>query len=276
MEPFSVLMSVYKNEKPDFFKTAMDSVLNQTVRPDEIILIRDGYVPEELQKVIDDYIHDTALFTYIPLEINGGLGNALKIGIEKSRNEIIARMDTDDISVHNRFELQLKCFEKNKELSVAGGQIEEFISDRCSIVGKRAVPLADYNIKKFLKKRNPLNHMSVMYKRSDVLTAGNYQELFFLEDYFLWCRMFLKGCKFVNVPETLIYARVGKEMYQRRGGYKYFKSWKVLERFKLKNRIISFFTYIVNLIERFIVQVMMPNKIRGWMFKRFARVKSNQ
>jgi len=271
MEAFSVLISVYKNEKPEYFKKAIDSILNQTIKPDEVILIRDGKVTDDLQEVIDDYIKDELLFTYIPLEKNVGLGNALKIGIEKSRNELIARMDSDDISVNNRFELQLRLFEQDKQLSIVGGQIEEFYDDESNIVGKRVVPLTDSEIKKFLKKRNPFNHMSVMFKRSEVLKAGNYIELHYLEDYFLWCRMYLNDCRFANVPDTLVYVRTSRDMYKRRGGCSYFKSYQELEKFKYKNKIIGLNTYIINLMQRFFVHAFVPISLRAWIFKHLCR-----
>jgi len=271
MGKFSVLMSVYKNENPVFFQAAMESVLNQTVRPDEIILIRDGVVPQVMQEVINKYIGDVRLFTYIPLEKNEGLGNALRIGVEKARNELIARMDTDDIAVKERFALELQAFEDDPDLAVVGGQIEEFTFDTEHPIGKRAVPLNHQDIIQFSKIRNPFNHMSVMFRRSQVLRAGNYQHLQYAEDYYLWCRMALYGCKFCNLPETLVYARVGSETYRRRGGYQHFKSWYKLEKFKLRHHLTNFMQYTMTLTICFVVQVLIPNVLRGWLFQKYAR-----
>ena len=123
---FSVLMSVYKNEKPEYFRAALESVLSQTMMPDEIILIRDGEVPVELQNVIDSFVNgNKTLFTYIPLDKNGGLGNALNIGLKEAKNELVARVDTDDICVPTRFEKQVTFMIAHPDISVCGGQIYE-------------------------------------------------------------------------------------------------------------------------------------------------------
>lgn len=274
---FSVLMSIYNGEKVNYFIEAIESVLNQTVIPDEIILIRDGLVNEELQKTIDSYItkYET-LFTYVPLELNKGLGNALHIGVITSRNEYIARMDSDDICVPNRFEKQLAFMKEHSEISVVGGQIYEFIEDPNKIVCQRAVPLDHDSIVDFFQTRNAFNHMTVLFKKSAVLEAGNYMDMHYVEDYYLWCRMLLHGCKFANLPDCLVYARIGNEMFKRRGGYRYFCSWKKLEKFKKDNGIIDFQRYSKTLILRFIVQVITPNTLRGFIIKKFGRVSDVQ
>ena len=112
-----------------------------------------------------------------------------------------------------------------------------------------------------------------MFSKQDVIDAGNYIELHFVEDYYLWCRMYLRGYKFANLPEIIVYARIDENMYQRRGGYKYFKAWKVLEKFKLENRITNKNEFIKTLAMRFCVQVLAPNKLRGFILKKFARKK---
>ncbi len=270
---FSVLMSVYKNEKPENFVEAMDSVLTQTLMPDEIVLMRDGPVPGEMQSVINRYLNGEfgSVFSYYPMEQNQGLGNALKLGVEKAKYDYIARMDTDDIAEPNRFELQTSFMEEHPEISVCGGQIYEFIGSRDNIAGKREVPLMHDEIADFMKNRNPFSHMTVMFKRQDVLAAGNYIEMHLVEDYYLWCRMLIKGYKFANLPEILVYARTDENMYQRRGGYKYFLSWKAIEKFKLENGITKRPEYMKTLTMRFCVQVLTPNKVRGIILKKFAR-----
>ena len=270
---FSVLMSVYRNEKPQNFVEAMDSVLSQTLLPNEIILMRDGPVPEELQRIIDGYVKGEYgyLFSYYPLKDNHGLGNALRVGVKKAKYDYIARMDTDDIAEPNRFELQTDFMEQHPEISVCGGQIYEFIGNKDNIAGNREVPLDHEAIAQFMRKRNAFSHMTVMFRKQDVLDAGNYKEMYLVEDYYLWCRMLIKGYKFANLPDILVYARTDENMYQRRGGYKYFLSWKAIEQFKLKNGITNPGEYIRTLIMRFCVQVLIPNKVRGFILKRFAR-----
>ncbi len=271
MEKFSVLMSVYKKENTEFFKQAMDSVLAQSVLPEEIILIRDGQVPDELQAAIDSYVIDSTLFTYIPLEENGGLGNALKIGVERARNELIARMDTDDICAPGRFELQLKFFEEHPDCAAVGGQIQEFSGSPENFLGKRIVPCEPGELKKFAKGRNPINHMTVMYKKQAVLEAGNYIELNLFEDYYLWCRMLAYGFKLMNLPEILVYARVNEATYFRRGNWQYFKKYRELEEYKYGAGLINFFGYMKNLFIRLCIQVILPPSLRKGFFNRFLR-----
>lgn len=274
---FSVLMSVYKNEKTEYFIQAVDSVLNQTLIPSEIILMRDGPVPDEMQRTIDGYINGEYgyLFSYYPLKKNHGLGNALKIGVEKAKYEYVARMDTDDIAEPNRFELQVKYMEENPDISVCGGQIYEFIGCKDNVIGKREVPLEHREIARFMKNRNAFSHMTVMFRKRDVIDAGNYIEMYLVEDYYLWCRMLACGYRFGNLSEILVYARTGEDMYQRRGGYKYYLSWKALEDFKFKNQMINRVDYVSALSMRFVVHVLMPNRLRGAVFKRFARKRFN-
>lgn len=182
---FSVLMSVYKNENPKHFIDSLESVINQTVKPSEVVLVRDGQVPDELQQVIDHYVSTYDYFNYIPLEENGGLGNALNIGLLHTKYDLVACMDTDDISTENRFELQLDYFNQNPDTSICGGQILEFVDKPENIIAKRELPLTHNDICRFLKGRCPFNHMTVMFKKADVLKAGNYQPFLFMEDYYL-------------------------------------------------------------------------------------------
>lgn len=269
---FSVLMSVYKNETVSNFKQAIDSIINQTLMPDEIVLMRDGPVPDELQKVIDEYVYiHTDLISYYPEDVNLGLGNALRLGVQKARYKYIARMDTDDIALPNRFELQVRFMEDHPEISVCGGQTFEFIGDVSNKTGKREVPLNHNDIAVFMKKRNAFNHMTVMFKKQDVLDAGNYKEMYLVEDYYLWLRMLDRGYKFANLPDVLVYARSSDDAYQRRGGRKYFESWHKIEIFKLMHGITNKKEYYSTLIMRFSVQVLMPNKVRGFILRKFSR-----
>ena len=168
--------------------------------------------------------------------------------------------------------MQLQKF-KHENIDICGGQIDEFIDDPSNVIGRRLVPVSDAELKVFMKKRCPFNHMTVMYKKSAVLNAGNYQDWFWNEDYFLWIRMALKKQIFSNLPETLVNVRVGKDMYARRGGDKYFKSEVGIQKLMLKNGLIDRPTYMSNCTKRFIVQKMLPNSVRGWVFKIFAREK---
>lgn len=272
--PFSVAMSVYKSDNPDFFDRALSSITDeQTIIPNEIVLVVDGPVNAEINAVIDKYEGKYEIFKVIRLEQNGGLGKALKIAVENSSNELIARMDSDDVSVSTRFEEQLKYFAMNPEIDIVGGDITEFIGEENNIVGKRSVPLSNESIREYMKTRCAMNHVSVMYKKKAVESAGGYQDWFWNEDYYLWIRMWLNGAVFANTGSGLVNVRVGEEMYQRRGGSKYFESEKGLQDYMLKNKMINHSTYIKNVAKRLIIQKLMPNKLRGWVFRTFARKK---
>lgn len=274
MEKYSVLMSLYVKEDADNFFTAINSMINQTIPPEEIVLVEDGPLTDALYSVIDEikYTHPE-LITSVVHEKNQGLGPALQHGLEVSRNEIIARMDTDDISVLDRCEKQLEFMNSHPDVAIVGGQIEEFIDEVTNVVGKREVPTNDSELKEFLKKRCPFNHMTVMFRKSDILEVGNYQEWFWNEDFYLWIRLALFNKKFANLPEALVMVRTGADMYQRRGGKEYFISEKGLQKLMLKNGLIGYPRYLVNIIERLVLQVLMPNWLRGIFFRMFARKK---
>lgn len=267
---FSVSMCVYKNDNPEHFKLALESVINQTRKPDEIVLVVDGPIPASINEVIKSYEGKT-FFKVIRLTKNVGHGNARRIGLENCSNELIALMDADDISIPNRFEKQIRCFEQDESLSIVGGNIKEFIGSVDNVVGIREVPQGDADIKEYLKKRCPFNQVTVMLKRNDVEAAGGYIDWHYEEDYYLWIRMYQNGATFMNLKESLVFVRVGNEMYQRRGGVKYFKSEAQLQKYMLDQSIIKFPTFTCNIAIRFILQVLMPNNLRGIVFRKFAR-----
>lgn len=269
-QKFSVSMCVYGGDDPVWFKTAVDSILDQTARPDQVALVVDGPVPEELDKVIKEYEADP-IFTVVRLAQNQGHGNARRASLAACTNELVALMDADDISVPDRFARQLALFEAQPELDIVGGIIHEFIDDVSNVVGVREVPCKDADIKACMKTRCPMNQMTVMFRKSSVEKAGGYVDWFCNEDYYLWLRMYLAGMNFANLPETLVNVRVGREMYQRRGGWRYFKSEAKLQKYMLSNRVIGFGTYAVNVAKRLVVQVLLPNRLRGWVFQKFAR-----
>lgn len=273
MESFSIITSVYKNDKPEFIREALDSMLvHQSVKPSEIVLVQDGPVPYELSRVLLEYKDKYGkVLNVIGLDKNGGLGNALRIGVEKSKYDILARMDSDDICLPDRFEKQLKYLEDHPDCDIVGGQMTEFIGSPNNIIGRRNVPLTNDEIYKFMKSRCGLNHVTVMFRKKSVLKVGNYQDWFWNEDYYLWVRMMMAGCKFANIPEVAVNVRSGSDQYARRGGGKYFDSEIGIKKLMLKNGMITRKEYIVNYIQRFIIQLVLPNSVRGWVFRTFAR-----
>ena len=273
MKKFSVCTSVYKNDKPKFVREALDSMLvHQSVKPDEIVLVQDGPVPYELSRLLLEYKDKFGdVMNIIKLEKNGGLGNALKLGVENAKYDIIARMDSDDICMPDRFEKQLAYLEAHPECDIVGGQMTEFIGEPDNIVGRREVPLTNEEIYQYMKSRCALNHVTVMFRKEAVLKAGNYQDWFWNEDYYLWVRMMMAGCKFANIPDVAVNVRSGADQYARRGGKKYFDSEIGIKKLMLDKGMITRKEYIVNYIQRFIIQLMLPNSVRGWVFRTFAR-----
>lgn len=273
MEKFSVCTSIYKNDKPEYVRVALDSMLvNQSVKPDEIVLVQDGPVPYELSRLLLEYKDNYGeTLNVIKLEKNGGLGNALKLGVENAKYDLCARMDSDDICLLDRFEKQLKYLEDHPNCDIVGGQMTEFIGDPDNIVGKREVPLSNEDIYQYMKSRCALNHVTVMFRKASVLKVGNYQDWFWNEDYYLWVRMMMAGCKFANIPDVAVNVRSGADQYARRGGKRYFDSEIGIKKLMLKEGLISRPQYFINYVERFIIQLMLPNSVRGWVFRTFAR-----
>ena len=270
MEKFSVSMCVYGGDNPQWFQVAVDSILNQTAKPDEVVLVVDGPVPDALDEIICGYEKEPA-FRVIRLEKNMGHGEARRTGLQACTYDLVALMDADDISTSDRFEKQLSAFAADPALTIVGGNITEFVDAPTNLVGTRTVYETNEEIKLDMKKRCPMNQMTVMFRKAAVEAAGGYVDWYCDEDYYLWLRLMLGGGKFANIPENLVNVRVGKEMYQRRGGRKYFKSEAKLQKWMLRNKVIGFGTYMVNVTKRLIVQVLLPNRLRGWVFQKFAR-----
>lgn len=218
---YSVLMSIYHKEKPEFFIESIESMLRQTIKPNEIVIVKDGPLTPELDQVINKYTNqEPGLFTIVPLEKNLGLGLALNEGLKRCRNELVARMDTDDISLENRCELQLKEFEKNLTLSICGTMIDEFYDTPENIVTSRIVPLLHDDIVKFGRRRSPFNHVTVMFKKDDVLSCeGGYHDVHRKEDIDLFVRMVNSGYLGINLNKSLVLVRSNKDNFERR------KSW---------------------------------------------------
>lgn len=263
---FSVLMSVYYKENPDFFDRALASVLNQTVKADEWVIVKDGGIPLQLQDIIDKYaVMEGVNIRQIQLDSNMGLGVALSYGVEACANELIARMDTDDIAVPLRFELQLKEFEENPDLDICGGHIIEFEGDENEFVAERRVPLTHEDIAEYQKNRCAFNHMTVMFRKSKVLEAGNYKDAPFMEDDMLWVDMLLHGAKCKNIDEYLCKVRTNKDMIARRGGLSYFNKYKRTRKAIYKTGFISRYQYDRTNFIQFLVCIM-PVWLRKFVF----------
>lgn len=270
---FSVCTSIYKNDNPEYVQLALDSmIVYQSIKPSEIVIVQDGPVSSSLSDLIRAYDNCyPGLFQIIRFDVNQGLGNALRAGVESAKYEYVARMDSDDICLPDRFEKQLSFLDNNPNVDIVGGQISEFVDSPSNIIGKRIVPLKNEEIYQFMKSRCALNHVTVMFRKQSVLQSGNYQDWYWNEDYFLWVRMMLNHCVFANLPDILVNVRSGIDQYGRRGGRPYFKSEIGIKKLMRDNHLISTPQYCVQVLERYVLQILLPAKIRGWILRTFTR-----
>jgi glycosyltransferase involved in cell wall biosynthesis len=265
---FSVLMSVYKNDRPAWLKESLDSLFNQTLKADEVLIVKDGPLTLELEAVLDSYSDKS--IRYLAFPENRGQEMALREGLLACTHELIARMDSDDVCHPDRFRLQVQAFEQDPKVDVVGTSIIEFdesIADASTI---RTLPAGGDELRKYAKRRSPTNHAAVMYRKSAVLAAGNYESFLWNEDYHLWARMLMSGAVFKNIPDIMLYVRGGKSMYQRRGGWKYAKQDIKLQLRFYEIGFLSLFDTAINLILRVPIRVL-PNSLRRFIYESFLR-----
>lgn len=269
-ESYSVLMSVYYKEKPDYLRESMLSMFNQTVTTDDFVLVCDGPLNDRLNQIIEEMQEVHPELNVIRLEKNVGLGNALNVGMKYCKNELIARMDSDDISYIDRCEKQLRVFEELPSISICGGTVEEFDRDVNNIEARRILPERNWQIITYAKKRNPFNHPCVMYKKTDVMAADGYKDFFLLEDYYLWIRMLLLDCQGYNIQEPILCMRAGSDLYRRRGGWKYAKMQLKLFGYMKNTGFINQIEYSKAALLR-VVGSMLPNFIREFIYRKLLR-----
>lgn len=265
-DKYSVLMSVYYKEKPEYLQQSIESILHQTAPTDDFVLVCDGPLNPELDSVISKY---TTLHV-VRLKENGGLGRALNEGMKHCQHELIARMDSDDISRPDRCERELKVFADHPEVDIVSGTIEEFTTTPDEVYSRRVLPETSEAIVEFAKKRNPFNHPAVMYRKSAVEAAGGYKDFYLLEDYFLWVRMIFRGSKGFNIQEPVLWMRAGSDLYKRRSGWQYVGSEKKLFSYMLHKGFISKGEYYRAVSGR-TIGAMVPNWMRSVLYKRMLR-----
>lgn len=270
MLKFSVLMSLYKNEKPEYLRRALDSMLNQTLLPNEILIVKDGVLTDELEFVLEEYKFKSDLFRFLSYEQNRGLGLALRDGVVACKYEYIARMDTDDIADSRRFEIQMDFLEKNPEVALVGSNSQEFDVDCLQPYAVSIMPCSYLEILSFAKKRNPFRHPTIIFKKSAILDSGNYSDFMWFEDYDLFVRVIKKGYMVANLPEYLVLVRADINQFARRGGFEYLKQDLKFQRFLLEIQFISNLEFINNIIIRSVVRLM-PNWFRVWFYKKILR-----
>lgn len=265
---YSVLMSVYYKECPEFLYQAMESIAKQTVPTNDFVLVCDGPLNDQLDAVIDQMQNVFGeVLNVVRLEKNVGLGNALNVGIQHCKNNLVARMDSDDISRIDRCEQQLKAFEDISNLGLLSSSVLEFSNSIDEITGKRYVPETNDTIIEYSRRRNPINHPAVMFCKNAVATAGGYSERFHLfEDYYLWIRMLRNGIVTANLKESLLYMRTPPDMFQRRGGLRYAKNMLKFRWWMFRSGWSTGKDFVVSALPQAIVCVM-PNGIREKIYK---------
>lgn len=267
---FSLLMSVYQYDDAKFFEQALRSIEANSVKPTDFVLVCDGVLTPELDEIIKDYT-SRLLINVVRLPHNVGLGRALQTGINYCQYEWVARFDSDDICISDRFAKQVAYIKDNPNVDVVGGQTIEFVNDPNEKgARKKIVPTSHCQIDKYAKSRNPINHMTVMFNKSAVLEAGNYQHAPLYEDYDLWVRMLMKDFKFANIDDVLVYVRAGDNMYRRRGGVSYAQQEIKMQYSFYKLGFLSFLQLIKNLILRIPIRLI-PSSIRGVIYSKILR-----
>jgi glycosyltransferase involved in cell wall biosynthesis len=258
---FSVLMSIYHKEDPAYFERAMQSIWDdQKIKPNEIVLVEDGLLTNELYEIINLWkVKIGSIFQIKSLKKNMGVGYALNIGLKICKYDLIARMDTDDVSLPDRFKKQLSVFQQHN-IDICGSWINEFEDLEDAIEVVRKLPEYHQNIINFAKFRSPMNHVSIMFKKDVVINAGGYQELMWLEDYYLFVRLIQSGAKFYNIQESLVNVLAGANQLERRRGLKYAISEFDLQKRMLKLGFLSRLEFFLNITTKFILR-MMPKKV---------------
>lgn len=268
---YSVLMSVYQKETPRYLKASIQSMLDQTVKPGEFVVVKDGPLTGELEIVLNGYRDEfPRLFHFLSFENNRGLGPALAAGIQACRYEFVARMDSDDVSDPRRCEVQLGKFREMPALDMVGCLESEFAGSIREVVSVHRVPESQDEIVCFMKRRNAVLHPTVIYRKSAVLACGNYSDVPFFEDYDLFARMLQNGARCCNVQEPLYYLRVGPDFYRRRGGLRYLRREI---RFRLGCRRSGFLSrkdFMIGAGAHAAV-CLLPNRLRAAFYLKFLR-----
>lgn len=264
-------MSVYCKEQAEYFDLSLDSILNhQTLRPNEFVLVCDGDLTPELEGVIKKYRDYFPQIFKVYRKENGGLGKALNFGLQKCSYSLVARADSDDICVADRFEKQVKYFEDHPEVGIISSYIDEFNNDWTKPIHIKKLPLTHEELYKMAKFRNPLNHMAIMMRKDGVINIGSYRHIPYIEDYELWVRAINNGIKIGNIGEVLVHARTGNGMVQRRGTKKYIKSWHLMNKDMIKTGMIGYGTYFRNMLS-IIVFVFIPVGLKKFLYKKVLR-----
>ena len=267
---YSVLLSLYYKEKPEYLRESLDSVFNQSFLSDDVVLVEDGKVGDALECVVREYEERYPQLHVVRFEQNRGLGFALNDGLQVCKHDIVARMDTDDIAKPQRMEKQVKYLVEHPEIGMVSSWIDEFVLDKEHVNSIRKLPETPQEVLTYAKKRCPVNHPAVVYHKKEVLEVGGYQTQYFPEDYFLWIKMLMNGCKVYNFQESLLWFRYDPNTFKRRGGWKYACDEVITQYNILKMGFISIPCFMMNVGIRFTTRIM-PNWMRGLIYTKLLR-----
>lgn len=270
MEPYTVLMSVYEKEVPEFFQKSLESILKQTYAPSQIVVVKDGPLTEGLDGVLETVTaKHPNLFTIVPLEENVGLAGALNQGLPYCKNSLIGRMDSDDIALPERFFRQVEAME-HRGYELCSGTVLEFEEDPMHPVSKRILPETKEEIIRFSKRRNPFNHPAVMFRKELVEAVGGYPSYPFFEDYALWMEILARDVSVGNLAEPLVYMRVGHQMYERRGGRSYVKKLWNFKKHLYQKGWMSWSDFVIS-AGGHVVIALLPKGLRKKFYERNLR-----
>ena len=263
---FSLLMTVYYKEKPGNLRESIESALHNTIPPSEFVIVKDGELTPQLESVLGVYMNNP-IFKIIGYKKNKGAGLASRLGVENCKYDLIARLDSDDICDVKRFEKELNFLINNPEYGIVGSNTIQFADNVTNVVNRKHLPENDEEIRKFSKRRNPFITSSIMMYKKFIFEAGGYQDCYLCEDYDLWTRMLALGTfKAYNFQENLVFMRVDKNFYKRRGGLKYCKAICKFKKRLYKSGYMSYKDYFITKNSTIIVSLM-PGFLREWIYK---------
>ena len=271
LDNYSVIMGIYYKVNPKHLKISIDSILNQTYKTNEFIIIKDGKLTEEQENVINNILKDNkGLFKVYEFKRNMGSGHAYNKGIEMCTNKWAAIMDSDDYAVPEKFEKQMKYLSNHEDIDAIGSNAIEFVDDFNNVVSTRIMPETNNEIIKFGHGRCPMIQPTVIFKVQSVKDVGSYQHSPLTEDFDLYIRMIMNNCKFYTYQEILYYIRTNKDFFKRRGGIKYLKPILSFKYKYYKKGYFSLMQFIKTSIASFVV-ALLPNRMRTLIYKKFLR-----
>lgn len=251
MEKYSVLITAYIKDKPADFKISLESMINQTIKPDQIVVVYDGPVSIDIEDIVDNFGKNyEGLFSVVKLERNQGLAVALNAGLAVCRNDLVARMDSDDYSKPNRCEVQLLEFEKDKELTLLGSDIQRFRDspfENSNVFTSH--PTNEESIKKMMRRRSPFSHPTVMFRKNAVVDCGGYDPILRRsQDMDLFSKMILKGYKCRNINQPLVLYRADDNSVFRNINKESCKARLKIQRRLFSRKQCNLYDYLIILI----------------------------